>query len=287
MSNVLNVKTSGGDITLPILANAPSKPYMGIKGKGYIPLSASGTGAGVYTKINGTTYKLQSAKPYLEFASDRNFTLKVATPYWDGIMEYSTDGGVTWTTWDGSELSGTSSQPILVRGTGNTVVSHNVVGRFYSTTMKYVRGSLENLLDYQTVLAGNHPQMGSRCFVSMFYNCTSLVEPPELPVTELTDYCYMDMFYGCADLTRLPELPATTGATYCYFEMFAGCRSIKLSSTQTGDYQYPYRIPTSGTGTGFNALDLADMFNGTGGTFTGTPSINTTYYTDHEPISAS
>ena len=40
---------------------------------------------------------------------------------------------------------------------------------------------------------------------------------------------------------------------------------------------------TSGDGT--DAEDaLSDMFFGTGGTFTGTPTINTTYYTDHQPV---
>ena len=59
--------------------------------------------------------------------------------------------------------------------------------------------------------------------------------------------------------------------------MFSGCTNIKLSTTQTGEYQTAYRIPKSGTGT--TATDtLQNMFAGTGGTFTGTPNINTTYY---------
>ena len=59
--------------------------------------------------------------------------------------------------------------------------------------------------------------------------------------------------------------------------MFNGCTGLKLSSTQTGEYTQEYRIPSSGTGTtASNAL--TDMFASTGGTFTGTPSINTTYY---------
>ena len=59
--------------------------------------------------------------------------------------------------------------------------------------------------------------------------------------------------------------------------MFYGCAALKLSSTQTDEYTIKYRIPTSGTGT--SAPDaLTDMFTSTGGTFTGTPEINTTYY---------
>lgn len=85
------------------------------------------------------------------------------------------------------------------------------------------------------------------------------------------------MFYGCANLTQVPELPATILKNCCYRYMFTGCTSIELSSTQTDDYTQGYRIPTSDTGsTATNAL--TNMFASTGGTFTGTPSINTTYY---------
>ena len=65
--------------------------------------------------------------------------------------------------------------------------------------------------------------------------------------------------------------------------MFYGCRLIKLSTTQTGEYQTPYRIPKSGTGTTATGA-LTEMFANTGGTFTGTPSINTTYYTSNTVV---
>jgi hypothetical protein len=67
--------------------------------------------------------------------------------------------------------------------------------------------------------------------------------------------------------------------------MFEDCSSIKLSTTQTDEYQYEYRIPTSGTGTAADVDDsLSSMFKNTGGTFKGTPTINRTYYTDHQPV---
>lgn len=116
---------------------------------------------------------------------------------------------------------------------------------------------IENLLDYNTVSSDGHPTMA--------------------------DYCYRTMFYGCTSLTTDPELPATTLAAYCYYQMFYGCSLIKLSTTQTGEYQTAYRIPKSGTGTTFTNA-LTDMFTDTGGTFTGTPSINTTYYTSNTVV---
>ena len=91
------------------------------------------------------------------------------------------------------------------------------------------------------------------------------------------------MFEGWTALTRVPGLPATTLAAYCYKNMFSGCAKIKLSTTQTGEYQTAYRIPTSGTGTTADYA-LSAMFKNTGGTFTGTPEINTTYYTSNTVV---
>ena len=115
------------------------------------------------------------------------------------------------------------------------------------------------------------------CYYNMFYGCTSLTSAPALPATTLANYCYNNMFWDCTSLTSAPALPATTLVSYCYRNMFYVCTKIKLSTTQTGKYQTAYRIPKSGTGTtATNALQ--NMFASTGGSFTGTPSINTTYY---------
>lgn len=115
------------------------------------------------------------------------------------------------------------------------------------------------------------------CYKEMFSDCTAITTAPALPATTLAGGCYQSMFYGCTALTTVPALPATTLAHFCCASMFYGCTKIKLSTTQTGEYQTAYRIPTTGTGTTAN-YPLMDMFKNTGGTFKGTPSINTTYY---------
>ena len=107
---------------------------------------------------------------------------------------------------------------------------------------------------------------------------TSLTTLPELPATELTPYCYFNMFGGCTHLQTLPELPATSLVDYCYTAMFQDCSNIKLSETKTGGYSKEFRIPTSGSATTSSSDCLGGMFGYTGGTFTGTPNINTTYY---------
>ena len=119
--------------------------------------------------------------------------------------------------------------------------------------------------------------LANSCYRHMFQGCTSLTTAPELPATTLAISCYYNMFNGCTALTTAPALPATTLTGNCYYYMFEGCTKIKLSATQTGEYQTAYRIPKSGTGTTANNA-LKNMFASTGGTFTRTPEINTTYY---------
>ncbi len=301
---------------------------------------------------------LPSVNTALEFASASAFTMSVSTPGWNGTMEYH--NGDDWVIWDGSEISsgGTDGrQRIYIRGTGNTKVSGTNTYRWTLTgTEIECNGNIENLLDYATVAAGEHPVMAENCYNRLFMSCTSLTTAPSLPATTLAKDCYGYMFSGCTSLTTAPSLPATTLAENCYQYMFSGCTSlttapslsattlakrccrfmfngctslttapslpattlaencytsmfenctslttvpslpattlaegcyefmfgfcekIKVSSTETDTYTTPYRIPMNGTGT--ESASLICMFEGTGGTFTGTPSINTTYYLD-------
>ena len=123
--------------------------------------------------------------------------------------------------------------------------------------------------------------MADYCYSNMFFGCTALTKAPALPATTLADHCYYGMFQGCTALTQAPALPATTLDIYCYAYMFKDCTGLKLSFTQTGEYSVAYRVPTTGTGTtAENAL--INMFSRTGGTFTGTPEINTTYYLSND-----
>ena len=116
------------------------------------------------------------------------------------------------------------------------------------------------------------------CYCNMFYGCRSLTTAPALPATTLTIQCYRGMFLGCTSLTTAPTLPATTLADRCYRSMFSDCTGLKISASQTGEYTTAWRIPS----TGEIAAEATDwntyMLNGTGGTFKGDPSINTTYY---------
>ena len=125
--------------------------------------------------------------------------------------------------------------------------------------------------------------MANSCYASMFQGCTNLTQAPSLPATTMANSCYANMFYRCTNLTQAPSLPAITLADRCYYYMFYGCTSLKLSSVKTDEYTQEYRIPSSDTGT-IASNALTRMFTSTGGTFTGTPEINTTYYLSSDNI---
>ena len=157
----------------------------------------------------------------------------------------------------------------------------------------------------------NATSVNEASYRSMFSGCTSLIQAPSsLPATLIYNYSYESMFNSCRSLSRPPIISATSiyssGGLSCtgmfsgcsslnvlpklniislqnqtYQNMFVNCSLIKLSTEQTGEYQNEYRIPFTGTGTVKNN-SLATMFTNTGGTFTGTPTINTTYYTSNE-----
>ena len=348
-------------------------------------------GIDYYHKID-PKYLPESFKPegksYLTFSSLNSFTLAIgdATKHWDGTMEYFASDR-TWTIWDGtitlSSVDNDGQYVLYLRGTGNAVITGNSSNYRWILTGSNIAciGNIENLLNYVTVKSGAHPMMATSCYAYMFYNCTSLIQAPVLPATELKNNCYNNMFYnctsltqapalpattlgqgcysymfqgctsltqapalpattlegncynsmfqgctsltqapalpattlagncyhnmfynctsltqapilpattltgncysqmfrGCTGLTQTPALPATTLAEGCYSRMFYGCTSLKLSTIQTGEYAQKYRIPSSGTGTTADYA-LEYMFTSTGGTFTGTPEINTTYY---------
>ena len=112
----------------------------------------------------------------------------------------------------------------------------------------------------------------------MFKNCTSLKKPPELSHITSTlsiSSCFEEMFSGCINLEKLPELPKNLDYSSCA-KMFEGCSKIKISTTQTAEYSYEYKLPDN-----VKVNSFTDMFTDTSGTFTGTPTANTTYYTSN------
>ena len=254
---------------------------------------------------------------YLTFSSTNSFTLNTyeETKKWNGTLEYSFDA-INWYVWNGGATVLSADNGILhLRGTGNSVISGHYVGEVRGTWVFTgsdisCTGNIENLLDYKTVARGEHPTMGEMCFAKLFDGCRGLISAPSLPAVELSSGCYLEMFSYCTNLKRPPALPATVLADHCYYSMFRGsgleslpalpdipfphlsckylfasCKSIKISTVQTEEYKYPFKVPPFESGeTDYRVY--GEMFKYTSGTFTGTPSANTTYYTSNKVIYA-
>lgn len=198
-------------------------------------------------------------------------------------LETSTDGD-NWSTY-------TFGNTITLSNIGdkvywrNTSTSNTTFSTSYSDYYQFVMTwSIASSGDTNYLINKNWTDtINSYCYYYLFYGCDSLTSTPKLPATNLNEYCYRDMFINCINITTLPQLPAATLYSNCYRQMFYWCSKIKLSTTQTGEYQTPYRIPTTWTWTtASNAL--YDMFSSTWWTFTWTPDINTTYYTSNTVI---
>ena len=264
-------------------------------------------------------YKSKKTLYAVLFESETNNISLSVYKGWDGTLELSQDN-INWTTVTESYTQAnpfiSTTGKIYARGLNNTTICGDIGvsggrWRFYNGTNISISGNINCLLDWQKVKNKENINMASaafynmfasdqkikdisnlilpatiltdNCYRSMFNNCDNLINCPALPATTLAYNCYRAMFDSCDNLETLPTLPATNLIYGCYNSMFGANSKIKLSETQTGDYQTPYRIPTTGTGTTANSA-LNDMFRYTGGTFKGTPSINTTYYTSNEIV---
>lgn len=250
--------------------------------------------------------------PYLTFSSASAFTLEQVindTP-WDGTIEYSTDHE-TWSTWSGTQISSAATNGthyLYMRGTGNTVISSGDDTGLWVITGSGVScdGDVRMLFDYADP---ENVVPGTGCLAYWFTQSDALVKAPDILFTTLPQKALFNAFNGCTALTASPIIAATDiGTSACFNALkgctalatipafkftnvgvnglagaFYGCSLIKLSETQTGEYQTPYRVPAEGTGTG-GVQWSANMFAATGGTFTGTLAINTTYYTSNTVV---
>lgn len=198
-------------------------------------------------------------------------------------LEISTD----WQTWDTYTIWNTITltniwDKVYWRNASETTTRFST-----ANNIRYVfrmTGSIAWSWDITFLLNKNSTtSISAYCFDQLFNSCSALTSSPKLPATTLWGYCYYSMFYNCTNLETLPSLPATTLEKDCYFNMFNGCSKIKISTTQTWEYQTPYRIPTTWTWTTATSA-LSDMFDSTWWTFTWTPSINTTYYTSNTVV---
>ena len=80
---------------------------------------------------------------------------------------------------------------------------------------------------------------GVTMFNEMFADCSSLVKPPTLPYTSISENCYKAMFKNCTSLSTAPDLLIQERANLglnCYQDMFSGCTSLHYLNNQQRDW---------------------------------------------------
>ena len=188
---------------------------------------------------------------YLTFVAQSDGTFKFS----GNSIDYSLDGGATWTTLASDTNSPTVSASSKILWKATLTPTSEGIGAFSSTANFTVEGNPMSLLfgddfkgqaslsgkDYafRRLFSGNTnvtnaenlslpaTTLANFCYQYMFRGCTSLTTAPELPATTLGVDCYAMMFEGCINLTTAPSvLPATTLADYCYLYMFGNCTNL-------------------------------------------------------------
>lgn len=260
--------------------------------------------------VEAPSVHFYAESPFRLGLKDWEAQYEIYSPAWNGKLFYSYDS-YTWAEWDGNPTEITSS--VYLTGTRNTkVTAYNGCFSFLKPYelakfdgFVYCEGDLGSLLDCRKVANGTMVEAPERAFsyafhlenlvtsptvnfqkvgLSSFANAfsgTKIKIPPALPATILSESSYIQMFSQSL-VEQLPKLPAQNIPNRAYYHMFSNT-NIKLSVSQTGEYQYPFRVPDSGTGV-FGEDSLKYMVFRTQGTYkgdaNGTIQGNTTYYTD-------
>lgn len=124
--------------------------------------------------------------------------------------------------------------------------------------------------------------LGPNAYSAMFKNCVSLKNASIiLPSNTNSSSIYSNMFEGCSALTTAPTFTNLSTSfelsRISYFtNMFLGCSSLKVNQNGTGTKIFTSPYKTSGSTTDIKIF-VENMFAGTGGTFTGTPTAGNTY----------
>ena len=139
----------------------------------------------------------------------------------DYVLDESATPKFHFTNANGTSLRARGNIASLLYGTGDEYIAKYTIATQYC-----YKSMFDNCVSLTQAPELPATTLASNCYNSMFSGCTGLTQAPELPATTLADYCYRFMFNGCANLTQAPNLPATTLADYCYDSMFQHCTSL-------------------------------------------------------------
>ena len=190
-------------------------------------------------------------------ATEDGTTVTITNP--KGLtIEYSTDGGGSWTSSNANPITisgigaggtvqlhgdneaystnGMSTGSTMIGCSADCYVYGNVMSLINSTSFAtltefsadnalsslfYGNAHLKNHATKNLVLPATTLRRG--CYRGMFSGNTGLTSAPVLPATTMAPLCYYFMFNGCSNITTAPELPATELADSCYMTMFQAC----------------------------------------------------------------
>ena len=173
-------------------------------------------------------------------------------------IEYSTDGGTSWTASNATPItiSGINAgQTVQLRGNNAAYGDNANYSNINFDKDCYVYGNIMSLVNasafdtateltepyaFRTFFYGNThlkshdtkelvlpaTTVSLRCYYSMFYGCSAMTKAPVIGATTLANYCFDSMFGHCYALTQAPELPSTTLAQGCYRAMFLRCDAL-------------------------------------------------------------
>lgn len=178
--------------------------------------------------------------PYLEFTSPEPFAISFDNPRWDGTIEYSTDTK-TWSTWDGSTISGTA---VYLRGFDNTVLTgaggepgFTIIGANVTCS-----GNVVALVDYCCINDDTKapPSMASSCCAYLFKDCDALTRGPHVLFGRLSssEKCCGHMFENCVNLVETGSIKIYNAAPFVFESMFEGCISLVTIDQLFGQMAY-------------------------------------------------
>ena len=193
----------------------------------------------------------------LECVEAGTITINCSSSGVNHTIEYSRDGGTTWTqlsisttaTALGNDFaigdtvqirnvsinytnSGTSNKHPQFGGTAKFNVYGNILSFISAdlTMVNLTNAQFYYLFASSKVLSAEHliipfMTLTRACYQGMFKG-SSITIAPELPATTLADSCYYEMFYNCKSLTAAVNLMATNLASTCYKDMFMNCTNL-------------------------------------------------------------
>ena len=192
-------------------------------------------------------------------------------------LEYQTTLGDVTSSWQdytlGTRIDLSANDKVSFRNKGTQTITQTDANYHYFTMAGEIKA--ENDLTYLFSSTGGVDTIAEYGCYKMFSGCTALTEMPDLSATNIGANGYANMFEGCTKLKTIKPLNATTITNYSYKEMFKNCSKLLITETdgETSFLTMPATAPS-------NAGD--NMFLGTGGTFVGTPTANSSYFYNKE-----